>query len=70
MDNNNIKLKVQYKNLKLEAQTQFTFTKDGDPGTNGTGVVCRIIPNTTEQLEEYPMLINGVPNFTPETTGK
>lgn len=70
LDNNNIKLKVQYKNLKLEAQTQFTFTKDGDPGTNGTGVVCRIIPNTTEKLEEYPMLINGVPNFTPETTGK
>lgn len=68
--NNNIKLTVKYKNLILSRSTEFTFTKDGDPGTNGTEVVCKIVPNTEDEVFGYPMLTNGVPNFTPAATGK
>jgi len=34
--NNEIKLNVKFKGYTLTAVTNFTFTKDGDPGTNGT----------------------------------
>ena len=68
--NNNIHLRVKYKDLILEADTYFTFSKDGDPGTNGTEVVCKIVPNTEDNFNDYPMLTNGVPNFTPAATGK
>lgn len=44
---NQIKLAVNYKNLNLTAETNFTFTKQGQPGTNGTEYYVKIIPNTT-----------------------
>lgn len=65
LKNNNIKLTVKYKNIILETETMFTFVKDGEPGTNGTDIVCKIVPNTTEVINDYPMLKNGTPNFTP-----
>ena len=68
--NNNIELTVKYKELNLKGQTTLSFLKDGDPGTNGTDIVCKIVPNTTQTLDTYPMLINGTPNFTPAATGK
>ena len=43
--NNNIKLHVQYGNDELDIYTDFTFAKDGDPGTNGTDYISKIIPN-------------------------
>lgn len=33
---------------QLLARTNFSFAIEGDPGTNGTGVYCRIVPNYEE----------------------
>lgn len=45
--NNQIKLQINYQmNISLSAITQFTFVKQGDPGTNGTNYVVRVLPNT------------------------
>lgn len=41
--NNEIKLKVIIHGIQLETKTSFTFTKQGDPGTNGTDIVCKIV---------------------------
>ena len=60
--NNDIVLTVNYKDILLTAKTNFTFTKDGEPGTNGTDFVCKIVPNT-ENMGIVPMLINGVLNY-------
>lgn len=73
--NNNIRLQVTYKELSLTRDTDFTFAKEGDPGTNGTEFLCRIVPNTNNDLGGLvPMVVdNGsirVPNFTPINTGK
>jgi len=43
---NQIKLTVTYKGMVLNAETQFTFTKNGNPGTNGTDFFVRLLPNT------------------------
>ena len=64
--NNNITLLIDYKGIKLRAVTNFTFTKDGEPGTNGTEIICQIVPNISENLSEYPMILNGELNFSPE----
>ena len=45
--NNQIKLTVDYKGMNLTAETSFTFTKQGEPGTNGTEYIVKLIPNTT-----------------------
>lgn len=60
--NNDIILTVNYKDILLTAKTNFTFTKEGEPGTNGTDFVCKIVPNT-EDTGIIPMLINGVLNY-------
>lgn len=63
--NNNISLQVQYKDMVLSAHTNFTFAKEGEPGTNGTEYLCRIVPNSTDNLNGIvPMILNGRPNFT------
>lgn len=41
---NNIKLNIIFKDIQLQAQTSFLFVKQGESGTNGTGMVCKIIP--------------------------
>ena len=41
---NNIVLEVDYNNQHLSASTNFTFTKDGEAGTNGTKYLTRIVP--------------------------
>lgn len=43
---NQIKLTVDYKGMNLTAETQFTFAKQGEPGTNGTEYLVKLIPNT------------------------
>lgn len=40
--NNQIELNLTYKNLRLRATTNFIFIKEGEIGTNGTGVVAAI----------------------------
>lgn len=76
INNNTIKLRVKYKNLILEGQTSFNFIKEGEPGTNGTDIICKILPNTNEEFNEYPMLINNSDgtnihlNFVPKESGR
>lgn len=49
---NDIWLHVEFKDLVFDTYTDFTFPKDGDPGTNGTDYVAKIIPqdSTTDRL--------------------
>lgn len=68
--NNNIKLIVDYKGMNLVAETDFTFVKEGEPGTNGTEFVCKIVPNTQDTNFGYPMVLNGNINYTPRQTGR
>ena len=70
LNNNTIKLSVKYKTLVLNAETAFTFVKEGEPGTNGTEIICKIVPNTDSNIDDYPMIFNGNLNYTPKTTGK
>ena len=69
--NNNIQLELDYKGMHLTATTNFTFAKEGDPGTNGTDFLCRIVPNVAiGNGPLYPMLLNGQLNYTPRESGK
>lgn len=45
-DINYIWLHIKYKDMQFDAYTNFTFPKDGDPGTNGTDYVAKLIPST------------------------
>lgn len=64
--NNTITLIVQYDGNILTATTNFTFIKDGEPGTNGTEYICKIIPNVAEgDVPLYPTIMNGKLNYTP-----
>lgn len=55
--NNNIQLKVDYKGMNLTAKTDFTFTKEGESGTNGTEFICKIVPNIASgNAPLYPMI--------------
>lgn len=55
---NNIQLAVEYKEMNLIAETNFTFVKEGESGTNGTDIVCKIVPNVEdgEPIPVYPIL--------------
>lgn len=59
---NNIELEVKYKDILLTSKTNFSFTKEGEPGTNGTNIVCKIVPNT-DNTNIIPMLTKGVLNY-------
>lgn len=62
--NNDIKLSVDYKGMVLETTTNFTFTKDGEPGTNGTEFVIKLVPNARDnKLVENLIIVNGLPDF-------
>ena len=45
---NNIILEIDYNNQHLSASTNFTFTKDGEAGTNGTKYLTRIVPKESK----------------------
>ena len=48
---NYIWLNVKFKDINLDAYTDFSFPKDGDPGTNGTDYVAKVVTNpTTDRL--------------------
>lgn len=51
-NNNQIELNLTYKDLKLKAFTNFFFTKEGEIGTNGTGVVAYITAKGCTENEE------------------
>lgn len=42
--NNQIGLTLDYDGEIIKASTNFVFTKEGDPGTNGTDYICKIFP--------------------------
>lgn len=55
--NNQIILNVKYKGKDVTARTNFTFTKQGQPGTNGTEYIVKIVPNTMMNNPPlYPMI--------------
>lgn len=56
--NNNIQLMVNYKGMSLYSNTNFTFVKEGENGTNGTEFFCRIVPNTIpgRPIPVYPII--------------
>lgn len=51
-NNNQIELIVKYKDLILKAATNFIFIKEGEVGTNGTGVVASITALDCSEDEE------------------
>lgn len=54
---NQIKLTVDYKGMSLSAETSFTFAKQGEPGTNGTQYLVKLVPNTLmENPPLWPMI--------------
>ena len=54
--NNQITASITYQEKTITASTNFLFLKDGDPGTNGTNYVCKIVPNVTD-IEMAPNMI-------------
>ena len=50
---NQIKLTVDYKGMNLTAETEFTFAKQGEPGTNGTEYLVKLVPNT--RMDNSPL---------------
>lgn len=60
--NNQIQLVVNYKDLNITAETNFSFLKQGDPGTNGTEYSCRIVPNTTGSIPNYITITTNTEN--------
>lgn len=76
-NNNNIILEVKYDDHIVLATTSLTFIKQGEIGTNGTDIVCKLIPNTTNEatMPQYPICTyNGTTtslNYTtPSSTDK
>ena len=57
-NNNDIQLKVNYEGYTLTAKTNFSFVKQGENGTNGTGFVARIVPVNSSNVvvSEYPYM--------------
>ena len=69
--NNNIKLIVDYKDMSLVNQTDFTFTKEGEPGTNGTEFIAKIVANVKNGTPPInPMILNGSPNYALKTSNR
>lgn len=57
-DFNEITLEITYKKQVILAKTNFTFTKTGEIGTNHSNYICKIIPNTKDEvIPKHPTLI-------------
>ena len=54
---NDITLKVNYNGMILTTKTNFTFLKQGDPGTNGTEYQVKIVPNATNDMSNITPII-------------
>ena len=64
---NEIVLEVTYKDAVLSQSTNFTFTKEGELGTNGTDYTCRITPiqNSGKVWIDYAYGTEGLSQNTP-----
>lgn len=74
---NEIQLSIEYQGRILLAQTAFTFTKEGESGTNGTDFIAKIIPNTKSGVQPPSQVVltqysvnDRQLNFTPNSTKK
>lgn len=63
---NYIWLVVKYQDIILSAYTNFTFPKDGDPGTNGTDIVAKI---TTQNGSDRLYISDRAPKKMFDDTG-
>ena len=59
---NNIELEVKYRNKILFAQTNLTFLKEGDSGTNGTDYICKIVLNSQDSILPQCPTLYYLPN--------
>lgn len=55
--NNNIEARLVYNGIRLTVSTNFIFIKEGEVGSNGTNIVCRIIPDTVDNNYSFPVCI-------------
>ena len=55
--NNDIILEVKYMGYTCTTSTNFTFTKDGEIGTNGTEYIARIVPKA--EVEQIYVRVDG-----------
>lgn len=55
--NNNIEARLVYNGIRLTASTNFIFIKEGEVGSNGTNIVCRIIPDAIDNNYSFPVCI-------------
>lgn len=55
--NNNIEARLVYNGIRLTASTNFIFIKEGEIGSNGTNIICRIIPDTIDNNYSFPVCI-------------
>lgn len=67
-ENSNIKLEVRYKGEVITAETNFTFAKQGDLGTNGTNMILDIDDNNYENYRSDVLAMPQWSTFT-DTTG-
>ena len=58
--NNNIQLEVDYLDQHLVVSTNFTFTKEGELGTNGTKYIARIVPNNIDAIVIVGTIFYGI----------
>lgn len=68
-NNNEIQLKVIFKGQTFWDKISLNLIKEGENGTNGTQYVCKIIPNSSENIS-VPIITNGNLNYTPLPSGK
>ena len=67
--NNDIILQVTYQGYKIMDNTNFTFTKEGEMGSNGTKYIARLVPNDNYAQEIY--FVNGqIRSWSYNTDGK
>ena len=61
--NNTIIVKTTFNNMSYSALVNLAFVQEGDMGTNGTGIVCRIGVSTRDNAAiDYPMFISTTNN--------
>lgn len=56
--NNTVELEVYYDGFNLKTSVDFWMRKEGENGTNGTAVSCRIVPDVTEggKTPDWPII--------------
>ena len=55
--NNDIILQVKHDDHIITAKTTLTFVKQGEVGTNGTDIICKLIPNDINNQATIPTVI-------------